>query len=56
MPAASAPIVPPLTIISAGLKPEGASLNVNVSVAVCPAARLVALLVMLNVGALESKP
>ena len=43
--------VPPVVTISASTKPTGVSLKVNVIVAVSPAVRAVALLVMARVGA-----
>ena len=46
--------VPPMRVMSDSIKPTGASLNVKVIVAVWPAIRLEAALVMARVGAAVS--
>ena len=48
---ARALIAPPVVVMSLAAKPVGASLKVKVMVAVSPALRALALLVMANVGA-----
>ena len=45
------PSVPPVVVTSAAAKPVGASLKVKVMVAVSPALRALALLVIVRVGA-----
>ena len=51
---ARALIAPPVVVMSLAAKPVGASLKVKVMVAVSPALRALALLVMISVGAVVS--
>ena len=48
------PSVPPVVVTSAAAKPVGASLKVKVMVAVSPALRALALLVIASVGGVSS--